>query len=170
MPQSIAVRRGDRVLQIELLGDAGDVVHARVDGRPVTLRVQATPDGRIAVQTTNGSILARAFEDQGETVVLTGLQQRRYAIQDARAAWLSGAAGSKARGGRIKASMPGRVVRVGCKPGDVVADGAVVAVLEAMKMENDVRATGGGVVKVVAVQAGDNVETGALLVELEAVP
>lgn len=170
MPQSLTVRRGDRTLQVELLRDDGNVVHATIDGRPVTLRLQATPDGRVAIEGPTGRALVRSFEDQGETVLLTGVHQRRYAVQDARMAWLSGAGGKRAGGGRVKASMPGRVVRVACKPGDTVADGAVVAVLEAMKMENDVRAVGGGVVKTVAVQPGDNVETGALLVELEPAP
>ncbi len=170
MPQSVAVKRGDRTLQVELLRDEGDVVHATVDGRPVVLRLQQTPDGRIAITSGDRRTLVRSFDDQSEIVLLAGVHQRRYAVQDARAAWLGGAGGKRAGAGRIKASMPGRVVRVACKPGDTVADGAVVAVLEAMKMENDVRAAGGGVVKTVAVQAGDNVETGALLVELEPAP
>ena len=46
-------------------------------------------------------------------------------------------------------------------------DGGVVAVLEAMKMENDVKAPGGGRVVAVAVQEGAAVEAGALLVQLE---
>ncbi|MSP90432.1 MAG: biotin/lipoyl-binding protein [Myxococcales bacterium] len=70
--------------------------------------------------------------------------------------------------GRILASMPGRVVRVPVQVGDVVPPNGVVAVLEAMKMENDVRSPAGGRVVQVAVQEGVAVEAGALLVQLEA--
>jgi biotin carboxyl carrier protein len=63
--------------------------------------------------------------------------------------------------------MPGRVVRLSVAVGDIVAPGAVVAVLEAMKMENDVRSVGGGRVTAVVVQEGVAVESGALLVQLE---
>ena len=170
MPQSVAVKRGERSFAVELIADGGDTVQATVDGRPVSLHVAQMPDGRLAIDGPNGRQLVRAFEDQGELVLLTGVHQRRYVVQDARGSWLSGGAGKRARGGRIKASMPGRVVRVAVKAGDVVADGAVVVVLEAMKMENDVRAPAGGMVKAVAVQPGENVETGALLVELEVAP
>jgi pyruvate carboxylase subunit B len=64
--------------------------------------------------------------------------------------------------------MPGRVVRVPVAVGDVVAPGTVVAVLEAMKMENDVKSPGGGKVVAIAVSEGAAVEAGALLVQLEA--
>ncbi|MHB1345838.1 MAG: acyl-CoA carboxylase biotin carboxyl carrier protein subunit, partial [Thermoleophilia bacterium] len=62
--------------------------------------------------------------------------------------------------------MPGRILRVVAAEGDVVERGTVVAILEAMKMENELRATGGGTVLRVAVKEGQNVSKGDLIVEV----
>jgi acetyl/propionyl-CoA carboxylase alpha subunit len=67
----------------------------------------------------------------------------------------------------IKAPMPGLIVRINVKPGDAVEAGQGVVVMEAMKMENELRAIAGGTVRSVEVVAGQAVEKGALLVALE---
>ena len=67
----------------------------------------------------------------------------------------------------ILAPMPGMIVRVNVKAGDPVEAGQGVVVMEAMKMENELRATAAGTVKSVEVSAGTAVEKGALLVALE---
>ena len=66
----------------------------------------------------------------------------------------------------INAPMPGTIVDVKVKVGDKVANGTVVAVLEAMKMENDIVADRDGVIASVNVAKGDAVETGAVVVTL----
>ncbi|HMI42929.1 MAG TPA: biotin/lipoyl-containing protein, partial [Gemmatimonadaceae bacterium] len=66
----------------------------------------------------------------------------------------------------ILAPMPGLIVPVNVKVGDTVEAGQGVVVMEAMKMENELRATAAGVVKSVEVAAGTAVEKGALLVAL----
>ena len=87
---------------------------------------------------------------------------------DERERWLGAfGGGDTAAGGEIKAGMPGRVVKVLVAVGDDVPPGGVVAVLEAMKMENDVKARGGGTVLEVAIIVGATVEAGELLVRLE---
>ena len=64
--------------------------------------------------------------------------------------------------------MPGLVVAVAISPGDRVRAGQTVAIIEAMKMENDLKAESDGVVSKVRVEPGEPVEKGAILVELEA--
>ncbi|MBU6366822.1 MAG: acetyl-CoA carboxylase biotin carboxyl carrier protein subunit [Gemmatimonadetes bacterium] len=64
--------------------------------------------------------------------------------------------------------MPGLVVRVLAAPGDQVAAGAPLLVMEAMKMENELRAPAAGVVRAVHAAPGQAVEKGAVLVELAA--
>ena len=64
----------------------------------------------------------------------------------------------------VMAPMPGRVVRVLVAPGDTVQAGQGLAVVEAMKMENEVASPAAGVVSDVRAAAGDSVESGAVLV------
>jgi biotin carboxyl carrier protein len=77
-------------------------------------------------------------------------------------------AGGHAHGDQpVVAPMPGRVVRVLVSPGDTVAARQGVVVVEAMKMENELRAPKAGRVKEVAVEAGASVEAGRVLVVIE---
>lgn len=71
-----------------------------------------------------------------------------------------------AGGTPINAPMRGTIVDVKVKVGDKVTNGTVVAVLEAMKMENDIVSDRDGVVASVVVNKGDAVETGAPVVTL----
>jgi pyruvate carboxylase subunit B len=63
----------------------------------------------------------------------------------------------------LKAPMPGLVVKVHVQPGQEVAAGASLVALEAMKMENDLKAKGPGVVETIRVAAGQVVEKGEVL-------
>jgi biotin carboxyl carrier protein len=72
----------------------------------------------------------------------------------------------KPRGESIRAPIAGKVVKVLVAPGDTVAPGAAIIVLEAMKMENELVSERGGTVSGVHKQAGQAVDTGDLLVEL----
>jgi biotin carboxyl carrier protein len=67
----------------------------------------------------------------------------------------------------IKALMPGRVVQVLVKPGDEVEAGQGVLIVEAMKMENEVKAPKAGKVLEVKVAAGQTVEKGDILAIIE---
>jgi biotin carboxyl carrier protein len=64
---------------------------------------------------------------------------------------------------RIVAPMPGKIVRILGKAGDDVAPRQPVVVIEAMKMENELRAGRGGTIGAVFVQEGQSVEAGAPL-------
>lgn len=72
--------------------------------------------------------------------------------------------------GRVRSPMPGKVSKVHVSPGDVVAEGDVLAVLEAMKLEHSIRAPHPGTVKTVLVKSGQTVALGAELVTLEETP
>jgi biotin carboxyl carrier protein len=83
----------------------------------------------------------------------------------------SAARGGKDGGSRsgpwtIVAPMPGRIVKVLVKPGQAVAARQPLVVVEAMKMENELRAPRGGSVAEVRVSEGSSVEANAVLVVL----
>ena len=69
---------------------------------------------------------------------------------------------------QVKAPMPGLVLDVLVQEGDVVNKGDSVLILEAMKMENVIKAEGTATVKAIRFNKGDAVEKNAILIELEA--
>lgn len=75
----------------------------------------------------------------------------------------------KAMGGDtgLASGMPGKIIKVLVKDGDKVTEGTPLLIMEAMKMENEMKATGDAVIKKVLVAPGDNVETGATLIQYE---
>ncbi len=77
------------------------------------------------------------------------------------------AAPATAGGYKVTCPLPGTVISINVKEGDTVAAGQTVAVLEAMKMENNIDAERGGVVKQVVVAAGATVMEGDLLIVIE---
>jgi len=67
----------------------------------------------------------------------------------------------------VKAPMPGRVLEIFVKEGDIVAEGDSLIVLEAMKMENIIKSTRGGVLKHIQANEGDSVEKNTVLLSYE---
>lgn len=68
--------------------------------------------------------------------------------------------------GHIKAPMPGQITAVFVEAGQSVKTGETLLILEAMKMENAITATGGGIVKSVEIKKGDAVNKNQLLIEM----
>ncbi|MGM0520775.1 MAG: sodium-extruding oxaloacetate decarboxylase subunit alpha [Pseudomonadota bacterium] len=88
-------------------------------------------------------------------------QSASAAKQDAAPAPSGGGSGES-----IDAPLAGNIFKVNVKPGDAVAEGDVVIILEAMKMETEVRASNSGTVSAVKVNEGDSVAVGDTLIEL----
>jgi biotin carboxyl carrier protein len=160
-----------------------------VGGREIAVEVdgdRVSVDGRtyhVALQPVNGTPLRQLLVDG---------RPRLLAVQPvARGRWLFGATGERREvevvdertrhirsltaqtaattgGGVLKAPMPGLVVRIQVEPGAAVQPGSGVLVLEAMKMENELRAAAPGIVRAVRVQPGQAVEKGQVLVEFDA--
>jgi pyruvate carboxylase subunit B len=63
--------------------------------------------------------------------------------------------------------MPGKIVQVEVKEGDRVAPGSGLLIIEAMKMENEIRSEGTGIVRAIRVKPGDAVERDAVLIEID---
>jgi biotin carboxyl carrier protein len=124
--------------------------HLLLDGRPLTFSMEALGRGRW--------ILYPA----GERWEVEVLDERTRHIRS-----LTGVSDQRRSADVLKAPMPGLVVRIQAKPGDRVVAGAGVVVLEAMKMENELKAQAAAVVRAVRVTPGEAVEKGQVLVEFE---
>lgn len=143
------------------LGDATHAVHlADVEGTPVHL---VGIDHRVhrVVADRPGERGRYTLRLDGWRIEAVALDERARAIRDL-TAQQAAVAGPRP----VTAPMPGLIVRVHVQPGDIVHPGQGVIAMEAMKMENELRATTAGTVKAVLVQAGQAVEKGAVLVEL----
>lgn len=133
---------------------------ADVDGTPVKVVAIGDEVHRIVVQ--RGESRGRyVLWIDGHLYDVEALDERTRAIRD-----LSGAGGRAAGSAPLIAPMPGLIVRVGVQVGDAVQPGTPMVVMEAMKMENELRAQRAGTVVAVRVQPGATVEKGAVLVEL----
>lgn len=115
-------------------------------------------------------VIAAAHPARGEYVL--ELDGRRYVVQalDERTAAireLAARSAPPAGPAPLVAPMPGLVLRVNVAVGDVVQAGQGLVVMEAMKMENELRSANAGTVRAVRTAPGAAVEKGTVLVELE---
>lgn len=67
----------------------------------------------------------------------------------------------------IKAPMPGMILKIKKQKGDKILQGDSIIILEAMKMENDLRAPASGIIREISVEEGKAVEKGAILFSIE---
>ena len=76
--------------------------------------------------------------------------------------------GGAAGGGQeLKSGMPGKIIEIFVKEGDVVKANKPLLIMEAMKMENEMRATRDVKIKEIKVKQGDSIESGAVLIKFE---
>jgi biotin carboxyl carrier protein len=115
----------------------------------------------------------RAYEIKRErtaidTYIWVGVTRFAAAVRDPRS-WRSRRAGNAGIEGpqKLHAPMPGKVVRVLAPPGTMVAAGQGVLVIEAMKMQNELKSPKAGVVKQIAVAEGSSVTAGEVLAVVE---
>lgn len=164
------VRLAGRTIEVEVLGGA-----VRVDGETLDAHLAAvpgTPLHHLLLGGDSWTVSAQALEGMGqwalgavgERVEVEAVDERTQAIRT-----LTGKRGGPSGGGVVKAPMPGLVVRVQVTEGQKVGPGTGLVVVEAMKMENELKATHPGIVKKVHVAPGAIVEKGAPLVTLESV-
>lgn len=145
-------------------GERLDVNLSAVEGTPVRL-VRVGEEVHRVVARRGASRGAWTLDVDGVRVETEALDERLRAIRDLTAA--SAAASGPAP---LVAPMPGLVVRVQVVVGDTVSAGQGLVVVEAMKMENELRAAVPAVVTAVRAVAGTAVEKGAILVELGPLP
>jgi 3-methylcrotonyl-CoA carboxylase alpha subunit len=133
-----------------------------VDGRAFTVQLEETAPSAYLLRIGDRAFAFHCIPD-GDVVHLfwEGVAYRLAVEREgARAA-------PRAAAGSLEAPMPGKVIALKAVPGQVVAKGDELVVVEAMKMENALRAPRAGVVKAVRTCVGDMVQPGLVLVELE---
>ncbi|WP_016853514.1 sodium-extruding oxaloacetate decarboxylase subunit alpha [Halomonas smyrnensis] len=113
--------------------------------------------------TVNGKSYVVEVAEGGE---IEHIQEQGGGAVSTASAAPAASSGAASSGETISAPLAGNIFKVNVKPGDWVAEGDVVIILEAMKMETEVRAASAGTVSAVNVGEGDSVAVGDALVVL----
>ncbi|HEY7826202.1 MAG TPA: biotin/lipoyl-containing protein [Candidatus Acidoferrales bacterium] len=143
---------------------SGDAWRCALDGLPLDADALEISPGNFSIL-LNGHSCTVHVEETGETLrVLTGPREFVVTIRDPRLWRRNRSAAAQAEGRQnVLASMPGKVVRVLAKAGDSVKAGQGLLVVEAMKMQNEIRSPKSGTIERLLVSEGQAVNAGELL-------
>jgi biotin carboxyl carrier protein len=136
-----------------------------LDGSPAAADVVELSPGVYSILLDGLSYEVRVSpEPEGTLRILSGLEEFTAEVVDPRS-WRSRRHGAVEAEGRqpVVAPMPGKVVRVLRKAGEKVEAGEGILVVEAMKMQNEIRSPKSGVVERMAVEEGQAVNSGEIL-------
>ena len=161
-------------VEIEIAGRARVVDFTRgeqtasVDGVAIPVEARLLGPGVLSLIVNGRAWRVILEESASETAVLIGGERIPHSVNDPRSLKARRAHASGADGPRpIKASMPGRVVRVLAQPGDAVEAHEGIVVIEAMKMQNELKSPKQGKVAEIRVKPGDTVAAGDVLAVVE---
>uniref|UniRef100_A0A8C0BYE5 Propionyl-CoA carboxylase alpha chain, mitochondrial n=1 Tax=Buteo japonicus TaxID=224669 RepID=A0A8C0BYE5_9AVES len=168
----LSVRLGDGIYPVAVSKD-GSSFSVEVDGMKLNVTSEwnlASPLLSVTIDGTQRTIQRLSRNASGDTSIQFLGTVYKLQILTKVAAELSKYMPEKAAedtSSILRSPMPGAVVAVSVKPGDMVSEGQEICVIEAMKMQNSMIAAKTGKVKAVHCKAGDTVGEGDLLVELE---
>ena len=159
----------DRTFAVDLTGES-----ITVDGEPAgaaeLVALPGTPVRHLLLDGQSTTVVARrsgegwALHVDGWPMQANVIDERTRAIRA-----MTNASGAATGPRPVRAPMPGLIVRVEVAVGDRVRAGQPVIAMEAMKMENELKAESDGIVTRIAIERGQAVEKGTVLVELGAV-
>jgi pyruvate carboxylase subunit B len=157
----------ERTLEVEL-GDEGIAIEGAAVSADLA-RVPGTDLHSLLLDGVSHRIVATRGSDGRWEIHLSGRRYLAEAVDERTRAIRAMAAGSGPPPGPspVRAPMPGLVVKLEVAEGDRVEAGQGMAIVEAMKMENELRAEAPGVVARIHVVPGQAVEKDQILIELE---
>jgi len=156
-----------KTVEVQIEGKNGQFQVAVGDKK---LQVEACrlSDSLLSMSVAGGLHRVFVAERNGKTYVNIG--GKNFTFDDAAVQaeqQKSGRSGAGLAPGAISSPMPGNVIKLMVKEGDTVKEGQPLVIVEAMKMENEIRSPSDGVVKKVNYAVGNLVEAGAPIVELK---
>lgn len=153
--------------QVELSRDKDQQLTCKVNGKPLAA-LDARQNERDVLSLLLGSRSFEVRRDPGtEQRIAIGDESFTYEIRDPRSLGARRAKAASQDGPKkLKAPMPGKVVRILAPEGTAVEIGQAVIVIEAMKMQNELKSPKAGVVKKIAAAEGATVNAGDVLAEI----
>ena len=152
-----------RVVEIQTDGDRWRV---RVGDEVWDVDARITAPGVYSLLIDGVSYAAGVLDRDGVCVVDVGGESYEIVVEEETRHTIRtrGGATSGTRSRTLTAPLPGKISRVAVRPGDTVQSGDTLLVIEAMKMENEFKASGAGTVAEVRVTAGQAVNAGDVLI------
>jgi biotin carboxyl carrier protein len=163
----LEISSGTDKVAVEIISNGGQM-KIRLGGTEILCDWVRLADGHYSL-ILNGNVLDVLVNVDPETCVLTS-RSGTYAfrvVDPRRAGFMQASEEESAGVQRLCADMPGKIIRVLVQEGDSIAVNQSLLVLEAMKMQNEIRAPKAGAVKTVAVTPGTTVNTGDFLLSIE---
>jgi biotin carboxyl carrier protein len=153
--------------RVELLR-TGSGWQLKLDGKAFPADVGFPQPGVLSILVDGKSYEVKQQVASGETSIVIGQERFSAVVRDPRSLASRRRAGDDGRGvRRVTAPMPGKVVRIVAPAGTAVESGQAVLVIEAMKMQNELKSPKKGTVKKISVSEGEAVEAGQVLAEVE---
>lgn len=159
------LQRGAKSYEIDVQPSPEGYVLRGPDGVAQLIALQARPDGSQRATTPWGDIELRSARRGAEVWAHADGRRLEAHVERSRASGAGSARGAAA--GELHAPMAGKLLRISVAVGDTCKAGQAVALIEAMKMENELLAPLDGVVVEVYQSAPGTVEKGALILKLE---
>jgi len=157
----------DKTHRIELTRQGAEW-RCKLDGREMKLDVVATQSGTLSLLIDGKSYVVKLESTGPETNIVVGRQRFPVQVHDPRSLRSRRTTAGDGGGPRkITAPMPGKVVRILANAGTAVEAGQGVVVIEAMKMQNELKSPKKGIVSKLNVKEGVAVEAGQSLAEVE---
>ncbi|MGH8011106.1 MAG: biotin/lipoyl-containing protein [Candidatus Binataceae bacterium] len=154
--------------EVEMEELAGNRIRATLGGHAFEADIERVGDSSFSVLVDHRSFDLDVMHEGEEMVVsVRGALTHVTLVDSARSRKPAGSRPQAQGRAELKAMMPGRVINVLVNPGDEVAFQQGVVVVEAMKMENELKASKAGKVAEVKVTAGQTVEKGDILLIIE---
>ncbi|MBK9070707.1 MAG: hypothetical protein IPL79_06865 [Myxococcales bacterium] len=168
MKKELTAVIGDVEVPVSVTPVAGDLLRVAVADRTYDVDAVMIRPGQWSLRLGDRAFVVDLEARRGSTLVVSGLVHALVSMEGTHQRRLAAksAGGQAAKGERVLAPIAGKVVKILHEVGTVVAPGAGVIVLEAMKMENEIASERGGTIAAIRVAAGQSVETGELLLEL----
>jgi acetyl/propionyl-CoA carboxylase alpha subunit len=169
MARTFVAQLEDRHLPIEVEETGPHRYAVRINGELREVDGRIVGPNRLSFLVEGRNYEASIIRGGDEVDVLIGSHRFRFRMLPEERARRAQAAGATDTHGRreIKASMPGKVIDVLVQIGDAVEPHHGLLIIEAMKMENEIRSPGAGEVKEIRVKPGQAVEAGEILAVVE---
>lgn len=164
------VKVDDKDYKLEVV-EGAKTLEIKFNGRIIKLDNHKADSNRLTmILQDNRPFELELAKDNGIYDCWLNSQLARCEVVDEKTARYAGLMGATAGAGKakvLKAPMPGLIVKVEVEPGQDVKKGDGLVIVEAMKMENELKAAHSGKVKAIKIQTGQPVEKNQVLIEFE---